>query len=141
MLCFCDSTHISLNILVHEAVVNFLWNLVSSRKYINNLEGYLLVAFVYSNALHAVSGKDNRDLVDANTAQKLDQDDITAIKKSGASGAEIIAKLVQSSATFDQKTIFSQQKYLKKKQQKYITRFRLCQVQDAFNTANKTLTA
>lgn len=77
-------------------------------------------------SLQRVSGKDNRDLVDKNTAQKLSQKDINKMKESGASGQDIIAQLVQSSTTFNQKTAYSQQKYLKKKQRKYITRFRLC---------------
>jgi len=85
-----------------------------------------------------VSGKDNRDLVDKNTAQKLSQEDINKMKASGASGQDIIAKLVQSSTTFSQKTAYSQQKYLKKKQRKYITRFRLCQVQAHTHTHTHT---
>lgn len=48
-------------------------------------------------------------------AQVLDGDSISALRASGASGQEIIAALVENSATFKDKTEFAKQKYLKKK--------------------------
>jgi hypothetical protein len=48
-------------------------------------------------------------------AQVLDGDSISAMRASGASGQEIIAALVENSATFKDKTEFAKQKYLKKK--------------------------
>ncbi|RLN05825.1 hypothetical protein BBJ28_00020785 [Nothophytophthora sp. Chile5] len=67
---------------------------------------------------------DNRHYADTNSAQTLRQSDIGELRESGASGQEIIQKLVENSATWDTKTEFSKQKYLKKKQQKYMPRVR-----------------
>ena len=64
--------------------------------------------------------KDNRDLRDTNTSQKLSSDDIARLKESqGLKG--IVTQLVQSSASFENKTAFSQEKYIKKKAKKYQT--------------------
>ncbi|KAG2505788.1 hypothetical protein BBO99_00009362 [Phytophthora kernoviae] len=67
---------------------------------------------------------DNRHYADTNSAQTLRQADIGELRESGASGKEIIQKLVENSSTWDTKTEFSKQKYLKKKQQKYMPRVR-----------------
>lgn len=67
---------------------------------------------------------DNRDLKDDNTAQALTAEDINEMKGE-KSGEEIIAALVESSATFAAKTEFSKAKYLKRKTKKYIKRFRV----------------
>ncbi|KAI9912620.1 hypothetical protein PsorP6_006202 [Peronosclerospora sorghi] len=67
---------------------------------------------------------DNRDYADTNSAQTLKQTDIGALREKGASGEEIIQKLVENSSTWETKTEFSKQKYLKRKQQKYMPRVR-----------------
>lgn len=64
------------------------------------------------------SDRDNRSYVDDNTAQKLSSEEIRAMREAGVSGRDIIDALVKSSTTFDEKTAFSQQKYLKKKANK-----------------------
>ncbi|KAK7280740.1 hypothetical protein RJT34_25807 [Clitoria ternatea] len=66
-----------------------------------------------------VESRDNRALVDNNTAQSLTGEDIEAMRKQGAKGNEIIEALIANSATFDKKTAFSQEKYRLKKQKKY----------------------
>ncbi|KUF86724.1 Non-canonical poly(A) RNA polymerase [Phytophthora nicotianae] len=63
---------------------------------------------------------DNRHYADTNSAQTLKQTDIGELREKGASGKEIIQKLVENSSTWETKTEFSKQKYLKKKQQKYM---------------------
>lgn len=63
--------------------------------------------------------KDNRALVDNNKAQSLTGEDIDAMRRQGATGDEIIDALVANSATFEKKTLFSQEKYRLKKQKKY----------------------
>ena len=68
---------------------------------------------------------DNRGLVDDNSAQKLDPREIERMKKEGVGGRAIVDALVSNSATFAGKTIFSQAKYLKRKQMKYMTRVRV----------------
>ncbi|BBN05465.1 tRNA (adenine58-N1)-methyltransferase non-catalytic subunit [Marchantia polymorpha subsp. ruderalis] len=69
-----------------------------------------------------VKDRDNRALVDDNKAQTLSSDDIDRMKRDGASGKEIIDALVANSASFETKTAFSQEKYMKKKQKKYAPR-------------------
>uniref|UniRef100_A0A7N0TZQ5 tRNA (adenine(58)-N(1))-methyltransferase non-catalytic subunit TRM6 n=1 Tax=Kalanchoe fedtschenkoi TaxID=63787 RepID=A0A7N0TZQ5_KALFE len=63
--------------------------------------------------------KDNRALVDNNKAQTLTGEDINAMRSQGATGDEIVEALIANSATFENKTSFSQEKYRLKKQKKY----------------------
>ncbi|XP_061337777.1 uncharacterized protein LOC133284720 [Gastrolobium bilobum] len=66
-----------------------------------------------------VESRDNRALIDNNTAQSLTGEDIEAMRRQGARGNEIIEALIANSATFEKKTSFSQEKYRLKKQKKY----------------------
>ena len=71
--------------------------------------------------------KDNRGIVDDNRAQQLTLEQIEELKKkssslsNGVDASTIIDTLVSHSSSFAQKNNFSQQKYLKKKKQKYMT--------------------
>ena len=60
--------------------------------------------------------RDNRDLLDDDKNQKLTTCEIEALKnqaKEGRlTGKDIVGKICESSATFDSKNEFSQQKYL-----------------------------
>lgn len=67
----------------------------------------------------------NAHFNDDNSAQKLDHDDINALRESGSSGISIIKSLIKNSDTFASKTTFSQQKWIKRKKQKYCKRFRI----------------
>lgn len=66
-----------------------------------------------------VPTKDNSQLIDHKDSQKLSAERIEELKKEGKTGAEIAELLAQSSSTFDSKTEFSQEKYLKKKKEKF----------------------
>ncbi|XP_004152653.1 tRNA (adenine(58)-N(1))-methyltransferase non-catalytic subunit trm6 isoform X2 [Cucumis sativus] len=66
--------------------------------------------------------RDNRAIVDNNKAQSLSSEDIDAMRSQGATGDEIVEALIANSATFDKKTVFSQEKYRLKKQKKYAPR-------------------
>ncbi|KAF5199058.1 tRNA (adenine(58)-N(1))-methyltransferase non-catalytic subunit TRM6 [Thalictrum thalictroides] len=66
--------------------------------------------------------KDNRALVDNNSAQTLSGEDIEAMRRQGATGDEIVEALIANSSTFEKKTSFSQEKYRIKKQKKYAPR-------------------
>ncbi|GER26603.1 tRNA (Adenine-N(1)-)-methyltransferasenon-catalytic subunit trm6 [Striga asiatica] len=66
--------------------------------------------------------RDNRALVDNNTAQSLTGEDIDDMRRKGATGDEIVEALIANSATFEKKTAFSQEKYRIKKQKKYAPR-------------------
>ncbi|KAJ4759892.1 tRNA (Adenine(58)-N(1))-methyltransferase non-catalytic subunit trm6 [Rhynchospora pubera] len=63
--------------------------------------------------------RDNRSLIDNNTAQSLSSEDIEAMRSEGATGDEIVKALIANSSTFEKKTAFSQEKYKLKKQKKY----------------------
>ncbi|XP_077537820.1 tRNA (adenine(58)-N(1))-methyltransferase non-catalytic subunit TRM6-like [Haemaphysalis longicornis] len=65
------------------------------------------------------TGQDNRNLVDNNNSQRLTREDIETFKADGTSGETIVRTLVENSATFRDKTEYSQRKYLHKKQKKY----------------------
>lgn len=65
------------------------------------------------------TGQDNRNLVDSNNSQRLTREDIETFKADGTSGETIVRTLVENSATFRDKTEYSQRKYLHKKQKKY----------------------
>ena len=69
--------------------------------------------------MNGEGGEDNRDLKDDVESQKLSKDEIIGMREEGVSGHEIVEKLIENSDTFQQKTKFSQAKFLKKKAKKY----------------------
>lgn len=76
-----------------------------------------------------VSAESNQDIINIGSKiQKLDNKQIDDLKKSGASsdiGQKIIDQIIAGHSAFDKKTIFSQQKYLRRKQQKFLRRFQV----------------
>lgn len=64
-------------------------------------------------------GVDNRDLQDDGRSQKLTPDEIIKLKNKGLTGKEVIQVITENSSTFKDKTIYSQEKYVNKKQKKY----------------------
>eukprot|EP01135_Chromosphaera_perkinsii_P000092 Nk52_evm43s24 gene=Nk52_evmTU43s24 len=60
----------------------------------------------------------NSSLISSEDNQQLTAEDIEGLKGKYR-GDEIIAKLIENSATFSKKTEFSKQKYIKRKQKKY----------------------
>lgn len=77
------------------------------------------------NAVIEEEVRDNRGIVDNNTAQSLTGEDIDAMRREGATGDQIVEALIANSATFEKKTVFSQEKYLLRKQKKYAPRILL----------------
>lgn len=73
------------------------------------------------------SAENNQNIINIGSKiQKLTSDDVQELKTSGASseiGQKIIEKMIAGHEGFDKKTIFSQEKYLKRKQQKFLRRF------------------
>lgn len=61
---------------------------------------------------------DNRSFTDTNTAQKLTDFDIHQLRDQGASAKDIISSLINNSETWNNKTEFSQEKWLIRKQKK-----------------------
>ncbi len=75
------------------------------------------------------SSTDNKQIFDVGSQiQGLSMEEIEGLKKATADskdgGRSIIEKVIQSHKAFDKKTIYSQQKYLRRKQQKFLRRFR-----------------
>lgn len=69
---------------------------------------------------------DNSKLLDQGAGnQALTADDILAMQQDGKSAEDIVAGLVANSATFQNKTQFSQEKYRNKKTQKHSTLVRV----------------
>ncbi|XP_059476863.1 tRNA (adenine(58)-N(1))-methyltransferase non-catalytic subunit TRM6 [Neocloeon triangulifer] len=63
--------------------------------------------------------KDNRFIKDDGQSQKLSKEEIEEMRADGVSAKDIVGQLVVNSATFEQKTVFAQEKYISKKQRKY----------------------
>lgn len=63
--------------------------------------------------------RDNRNLVPSNSNQTLAPATITELKQCGADRSALVEQLAQGSKTFAQKSAFSQEKYLRKKQKRH----------------------
>lgn len=71
------------------------------------------------------SVKDNRNLVDDGSSQKLSMEEIEDLKEQQLATNELVDTIVKHSVTFDQKSAFSQAKYIKKKRQKYTNTYKM----------------
>lgn len=79
---------------------------------------------IEKNAIEIKS--DNRSLLDTSANQKLSREEIMAMRdKDGLNGNEIVDKLIENSASFSGKTEYSQEKYIKKKKEKYLAQYRM----------------
>lgn len=65
----------------------------------------------------------NDQLFDDNKAQTLSMAEIEQLKSEGISGRDIVDTVIKGHADFHKKTAFSKEKYLKRKEQKYLRRF------------------
>lgn len=65
------------------------------------------------------SGSDNRNISGDGNSQLLSKEEIVGFRDSGMSGSAIVGQLLENSKTFEEKTEYSQKKYLKKKEKKY----------------------
>lgn len=74
--------------------------------------------------LHETENKDNRNLMDDNRSQLLSNTEVADIRQQkGIAG--LLSSLVESSTTYEAKTSFSKEKYLRKKQKKYGALFKV----------------
>jgi tRNA (adenine-N(1)-)-methyltransferase non-catalytic subunit len=72
----------------------------------------------------SVDTRTNRNIIDDPTVQKLTMAEIEALKQDETgSSKDLIAKILQSHSTLDQKTAFSLAKYTLRKNRKYLKRF------------------
>ncbi|GAA5821415.1 hypothetical protein JCM11251_004612 [Rhodosporidiobolus azoricus] len=65
----------------------------------------------------------NNEFIKSTGAQALSFVDIQALKESGLSGREIIQKQIEEHKTYDLKTEYSKEKYMKRKEAKYLQLF------------------
>lgn len=66
------------------------------------------------------SSESNRNLIDrGHGVQKLSTEDIERLKQKSVASQEIISQMIKSHGSFDKKTVFSQEKYLQRKQRKF----------------------
>lgn len=65
------------------------------------------------------SGKDNRNIPNNAESQTLTKEDIDKLKDEKFCSNSIIGELINNSKTFNMKTGYSQEKYIKKKEKKY----------------------
>merc|ERR1712126_439280 len=75
-----------------------------------------------NNSYHDIvqeGGIDNRNIYNDGRSQKLTPDEISKLKHSGVTGKEVIETITKNSTTFANKTKYSQEKYVNKKQKKY----------------------
>ncbi|XP_017876048.1 tRNA (adenine(58)-N(1))-methyltransferase non-catalytic subunit TRM6 [Ceratina calcarata] len=72
------------------------------------------------------SGSDNRTIIDDGTSQKLSKEEILQLQESGKTGKEIVGSLIENNKSFLDRTEYSQEKYLKKKEQKYLRYLTVC---------------
>lgn len=73
------------------------------------------------------TSKDNRNLLDNNRSQQLSNCDVAAIRRDGGV-KELLDQLVENSATFETKTSYAQEKYLRRKKKKYGELFKVEEV-------------
>lgn len=64
--------------------------------------------------------RDNRSINDDNRSQRVEASDIKRMRVDGASGEQIIETLIGGSETWKLKTDFSREKWLRRKEQKYL---------------------
>lgn len=70
-------------------------------------------------------GVDNRELIDTNDSQRVTQEKINDLREQGVKPEAIVRALKEGSTTFNQKTVFSREKWLREKIKKYTRRFRV----------------
>lgn len=72
------------------------------------------------------SGNDNRTINDDNTSQRLSKGEILQLQESGKTGKEIVGSLIENNKSFLDRTEYSQEKYVKRKERKYFRFLMVC---------------
>ncbi|KAL6944439.1 hypothetical protein ACO0RG_001176 [Hanseniaspora osmophila] len=70
------------------------------------------------------SSATNKDLINLGSkVQKMTSEEIEKLKEASVDGQEIIQKIIESHENFHQKTVYSQEKYMSRKQKKFAKTF------------------
>ncbi len=88
-----------------------------SEKEFKNEEEFEGEVLEYTN--EKITGATNKEIYQSSQAQKLSQEDIENLKTTTQDKDELIKKIVENNTSMEKRTIFSQEKILKKKALKY----------------------
>ncbi|EEB07545.1 tRNA methyltransferase [Schizosaccharomyces japonicus yFS275] len=110
---------------------SFLTNSLIGQHYDEYFEIYeprkIRVVQRFTNEELEDESKNNKELVDSGSNQKLQHEEIEKLKGNLKTGSlkdeKLIEQIAQSSTTFDKKTSFAQAKYLARKGEKYFQKF------------------
>lgn len=110
---------------MHEIIGKPFWTTFEMVQVKGGKRTYSLKEVVETESLNDLlselpSGSDNRSIIDDGTSQKLSKEQILQLQESGKSGKEIVGSLIENNKSFLERTEYSQEKYLKKKEQKYL---------------------
>lgn len=110
---------------MHEIIGKPFWTTFEMIPVKEGKQTYFLKEVLQTESLNDLlselpSGNDNRSIVDDGTSQKLSKEEILRLQESGKTGKEIVGSLIENNKSFLDRTEYSQEKYLKKKEQKYL---------------------
>ena len=104
--------------------LNTYWDLSDDKNYIQitekefkNEEEFEGEVLEYSN--EKITGATNKEIYQSEQAQKLTHEEIENLKSTTQDKGELIKKIIENNSTMEKRTIFSQEKIIKKKASKY----------------------
>ena len=102
--------------------LNTYWDLSDDKNYIQitekefkNEEEFEGEVLEYSN--EKITGATNKEIYQSEQAQKLTHEEIENLKSTTQDKGELIKKIIENNTTMEKRTIFSQEKIIKKKLQ------------------------
>lgn len=109
---------------MHEIIGKRFWTTFEMIPMKDKKRTYFLKEVLETESLNDLlnelpSGTDNRSIVDDGKSQKLSKEEIFQLQESGKSSKEIVSSLIENNKSFLDRTEYSQEKYLKKKEKKY----------------------
>lgn len=104
--------------------LNTYWDITDENNYIQisekefkNEEEFEGEVLEYTN--EKITGATNKEIFQSSQAQKLTQEEIEKLKSTTQDKDELIKKIIENNSSMEKRTIFSQEKILKKKALKY----------------------
>jgi hypothetical protein len=104
--------------------LNTYWDITDDNNYVQitekefkNEENYENEELEYTN--EKITGASNKEIYQSSQAQKLSQEEIEKLKNTTQDKNELIKKIIENNTSMEKRTIFSQEKILKKKALKY----------------------
>lgn len=104
--------------------LNTFWDITDDDKYIEitskeftNEDQFEEEPLEYTN--EKIIGSSNKEIYQSGNAQKLTEEEIKNLKETSSNKDELIQTILQNNTSMEKRTIFSQEKIIKKKKQKY----------------------